>query len=173
MFSIIVAKDHNNIIGINGKLAYSFKKDLSFFKETTKKHTVVMGHNTYVSIGKPLEDRDNIILTRDASLEIDNCIVLYDKDTIQQFINDNKDTEDEIFIIGGESIYRLFLPYVKKIYCTLIDNKKLIRRDEEVSLFPDFPTGKFNLISSKQCYDIDRVSRIKFKINFNIYSRIG
>ena len=90
MFSIIVAKDHNNIIGINGKLAYSFKKDLSFFKETTKKHTVVMGRNTYVSIGKPLEDRDNIILTRDASLEIDDCIVLYDKDTIQQFINDNK-----------------------------------------------------------------------------------
>ena len=173
MFSIIVAKDHNNIIGINGKLAYSFKKDLSFFKKTTKKHVVVMGRNTYVSIGKPLEDRDNIILTRDASLEIDDCIVLYDKDTIQQFINDNKDTEDEIFIIGGESIYRLFLPYAKKIYCTLIDNKKLIRAGEEVSLFPNFPTAKFNLISSKQCFDIDRVSRIKFKINFNIYSRIG
>jgi dihydrofolate reductase len=114
MLSIIVAMDLNGLIGCKNNLPWHIPEDLKYFKEITKGKTVVMGRKTYESIGRPLPNRENIILTRDKNYFIDNCSVVHNKEEINHF---NK----EVFIIGGSEIFDLFLKDVDRFYITHID----------------------------------------------------
>lgn len=120
MISIIVAVSENGIIGKDNQLPWHIPEDLKRFKEITTGHPVIMGRNTFESIGKPLPNRTNIILTRTVKgVEVkNNCIFT---DTI--FIKALQESDLEWFVIGGESIYRYFLPYVDKIYLTRINQE--------------------------------------------------
>ena len=115
--SIITAIDTNGLIGIDNHLPWQIKEDLQFFRETTMGHPVVMGKQTWLSIGKPLDGRVNIILTHDETFQIPGCVVLNSvSQVLSTFCN------EEIFIIGGATIFEQFIPIANKIYLTRIEH---------------------------------------------------
>lgn len=116
MINIIAAISRNRVIGNNAQLPWKLPEDMRHFVKITSGCPVVMGRKTYESIGKPLKNRTNIILTRDANYKKEGCLIYQD---IQKIINDFG--KDNLMIIGGEEIYRLFLPLTERIYLTLID----------------------------------------------------
>ena len=125
MINIIAAVGKNLELGLNNKLIWNIPEDLKYFKDVTTGKTVVMGRKTYESIGRPLPNRNNIVLTRkDIVIEGVNIVKNY-----EEILN----LEDETFIIGGESIYELFLPYADNLYLTEIDDSH-----EADSYFPYF-----------------------------------
>ncbi len=113
--SIIVAFSEGNIIGKNNKMPWKLSGDLKHFKEITTGHTVVMGRKTFESIGKPLPNRKNIVLTSIPESIID-CITA---DSLKDAIAISGE-EKELFIIGGESVYKQTLPFADKLYITEI-----------------------------------------------------
>lgn len=118
MLSIIVAVANNNVIGKNNKLIWNIPEDLKRFKEITTGKKIIMGRKTFESIGRILPNRFHIILSKekDFKIENDNVLIINDINILKEYI----DSEEEFFIIGGESIYKLLLPYTKKIYLTKI-----------------------------------------------------
>lgn len=116
LVSIIVAAAENNVIGKNNDLLWHLPEDLRFFKHSTTGHTVIMGRKTYESVGKPLPNRRNIIITRQpdylaAGAEIVN--------SLHEALAISPDRE-EVFIIGGAEIYRQALPITDKLYLTRV-----------------------------------------------------
>ena len=119
MLSIIVAKAKNNVIGKDNKLIWHIPEDLKRFKNITTGHTIIMGRKTFESLGRVLPNRHHIVLCNDANLNIDdeNVEVLSDISLLDKYIND----DDEHFVIGGATIYKLLMPYCKKMYITEIN----------------------------------------------------
>jgi dihydrofolate reductase len=114
--SIIVAISSNNAIGKNNQLLWHLPADLKHFKAITTGHPIIMGRKTYDSIGKPLPNRRNIIITRQTDLAIDGAEVV---NNIADALSLCK-TENEVFIIGGAEIYKSALAFANKIYLTTI-----------------------------------------------------
>jgi dihydrofolate reductase len=118
MISIISAIGKNNEIGKNNKLLWSLPADLKHFKEITTGHPVVMGQKTFQSIGKPLPNRRNIILTLDNNFKGEDIEVFH---SIEELENNLRDEKGEIFIIGGGTIYNLFINKADKLYITHVE----------------------------------------------------
>ena len=117
MINIIAAIGENNELGYKNNLLCYLPRDLKHFKELTSGHTVIMGSKTWESLPKkPLPNRKNIVLTR-KNIQIDGAEVVNTKDEIFEII---KKEEKDVFIIGGASLYELFLPYADKLYLTKI-----------------------------------------------------
>ena len=116
MFSIIAAIGKNNELGHKGELIFHLKDDMKFFRETTKGHPVVMGRKTWDSLPGKLKNRTNIVISRHDFDGPDEII-----HNLDDFIKEYEDTSEEIFIIGGASIYEAFLPHTKTLYLTEID----------------------------------------------------
>jgi len=116
----IVAVDKNWGIGRDKKLLVHLPGDLKYFKEHTLGKTIIMGRKTLESLpgGKPLQNRKNIVLTRNRFLGAD-CTICYSKEELLSMVK-NGETE-EVFIIGGEKVYNEFLPYCDTCYVTKID----------------------------------------------------
>jgi dihydrofolate reductase len=118
MISMIVAVDNRLTIGNNNDLPWSrIPADMKHFKETTLGKPIVMGRKTFDSIGKPLPGRENIIITRDTNFSPSDVTVKHSVQEVLNIDNINK----EIFIIGGATIYKEFLPHANKLYITRID----------------------------------------------------
>ncbi|MFV0520204.1 MAG: dihydrofolate reductase [Lachnospirales bacterium] len=122
MFSIIVILSENNCIGKEGKLLWHLPEDLKRFKNITLGHKMIMGRKCFLSIPKVLEKRENIVVTRDKNFFIEHkdVTMCYDLDDI---ISKYKNSEEEVFIIGGGEIYEIFLPLAEKLYLTHVDEK--------------------------------------------------
>ncbi|MBR5389128.1 dihydrofolate reductase [Candidatus Saccharibacteria bacterium] len=153
-FSIIACVGKNLELGKNNDLIFHFKDDMKFFRETTRGHTIVMGLNTWKSLGeKPLPNRQNLILSHAPLTELpENTAQIPDFDT---FVKENKDTDEEIFIIGGATIYKIFLPYARTLYLTEVDAEK-----EADVFFPEF---------NKEDYDLTTLQSLtENQTNFNI-----
>lgn len=120
MLSIIVAIAKNNVIGNDNKLIWHISEDLKRFKEITSGKTVVMGRKTFESLPGVLPNRKHIILTRDKNFKVNSeCVeIIYDFD---ELLNKYKNSDDEVFIIGGGEIYKQLLPYSNKLYLTKIN----------------------------------------------------
>lgn len=136
MFTIIAAVGKNLELGKNGGLIWSLPNDLKFFKEKTTGKKVFMGLNTFRSLPKKLPNREHYVLT-DVKFESDDDI--NQVFNLEEFIKQNKDTKEEIFVIGGGMVYRQMLPYSKKMYLTEID---AICNDAQV-YFPNFDKTEF------------------------------
>jgi dihydrofolate reductase len=112
MISIIAAVGQNNELGKNNELLWHLSTDLKFFKKMTINHTIVMGRLTFESLHHPLANRYNIVV----STSLDNTngveVVHSFEEIVSRFLN----TDDDVFIIGGSSLYKYFLPYADKIY---------------------------------------------------------
>lgn len=115
--SIIAAIGENNELGKNNDLIWHLPNDLKFFKSVTTGKTVLMGRNTFWSLPKVLPNRTNIVIT-DMDEEYPKEVVIYN--SIDAFLEDYKNTEEEVFIIGGASIYSQFINIADKIYLTEI-----------------------------------------------------
>lgn len=114
----IAAVDRKNAIGKGGKLPWHYSSDMKFFRETTIGHAVVMGRKTWLTIGKPLKDRLNIVLSRDSNIEPqDSLLVLTDVDSVISF---NHSLTTDLFVIGGAQIYQAFLPHIEKWIITQV-----------------------------------------------------
>ena len=120
--NLIVAVDKNWAIGKDNKLLVSIPQDMKFFRETTMGKVVVMGRKTLESFpgGQPLKKRTNIVLTRDKNYQVKDAIVVNTVDELLQELK--KYDEEEIYVIGGESIYRQMLPYCKVAHVTKINH---------------------------------------------------
>jgi dihydrofolate reductase len=117
MIKAIVAMAENRVIGNAGVIPWHLPEDFKFFKATTMGHTILMGRKTYESIGKPLPGRENIVLSRTMP-ETPGVIVIRSLDELKE-PSDGRD----LFVIGGEEIYRLLLPRVQELYVTRVHSK--------------------------------------------------
>lgn len=118
MINLIVAVDKNNVIGYEGGLPWGrLPNDLKHFKNVTTGHTVVMGRKTFESIGKPLPNRHNIVMSRSNRL-FEGCATLT-PEQLPDFLEYYR--ENDVFIIGGAEIYKLFLPHANTVYLTAIN----------------------------------------------------
>lgn len=118
MLSIIVAYSNNNVIGRDNKIPWDLPKDREFFKNKTINHTIIMGRKTFESLKHVLKNRQHIILTKNKNFNVcnENVFVIHDVSEILNYIK----SKEEVFVIGGEQIYKLLMPYVEKIYITRI-----------------------------------------------------
>jgi len=114
---LIAAVDKNLAIGKGGKIPWHIKEDLQYFQKNTLNTAMIMGRSTFDSIGKPLPDRQNIVMTkspanREGVIEVSDAV---------SAIKEAKKTSNKVSIIGGESVYKEFLPLADKLLITEIN----------------------------------------------------
>lgn len=114
--TIIVAKSNNGIIGKDGDLPWRLPEDLKRFKRLTTGNIVVMGRKTYDSIGRPLPNRKNIVISRNTLLKIDGVEVEYDLIDVLK-----RNQEENVYVIGGGQIYVDALPFTERLEVTEVD----------------------------------------------------
>jgi dihydrofolate reductase len=132
--SIIVCVAKNRGIGKDNKLLFEIPEDLQHFKKITLGHPVIMGYNTFCSIGKPLSSRTNIVLN-DRGGEIAGTTFV--KDIISAIEKASAVDQKEIFFIGGASVYRQTIELADKLYITEVDSEK-----EADTFFPEYSNFK-------------------------------
>lgn len=137
MFSIIAAIGKNRELGKGGDLVFHIREDMKFFKNTTMGHTVVMGRRTWESLPKKLPGRKNVVVTRNEIDGADETVT-----ELPKYIQEHKDTEEEIFVIGGAMLYNEFLPYAKNLYLTEVDASA-----EADVFFPSFDKSHYKRIT--------------------------
>lgn len=118
MISLIAAIGRNNELGKENKLLWSLPADMKHFKNITTLHTVIMGRKTFESIGKPLPNRRNIVITRDADYKKEGVEIAHSLAGALDLI---KDKDEEIFIIGGAELYKETIKIADKLYMTHVE----------------------------------------------------
>jgi dihydrofolate reductase len=116
--SAIAAMSENRVIGDDNQLPWHLPADLKHFKNLTSGHPILMGRKTYESIGRPLPNRTNIIISRNTDFEAQGCTVV--KDIDEAIACAKKQNSEEIFIIGGAEVYKQLLPAIDRIYLTIV-----------------------------------------------------
>lgn len=135
-YSIIAAIGKNRELGKNNDLIWSLPNDLKFFRKVTTNHTIIMGRNTFESLPRMLPNRKHIVLTSRDGLPSE--VEVYKE--LKQILETYKDSEEELFIIGGASIYTQFLDYSDKLYLTEIEAE-----EKTASVyFPEFDQEKYD-----------------------------
>lgn len=132
MINIIAAIGKNRELGKDNKLLWHISDDFKRFKKLTSGHVVIMGRKTFESIGKPLLNRINIVVTRNRSWTPLGCTVCYSMDEALRQAQGKP--LKEVFIIGGAEIYKQGLKYTDKLYLTLVDKEY----PEADAFFPDY-----------------------------------
>lgn len=117
MTTIVVAMGEKNEIGFENQLLWHLPKDLKHFKEITSGHPVIMGRKTYESIGKPLPNRTNIVVSRKTDWFEEGILIV---GSIKEAIKFAKKIDEEVFIIGGGKIYEQTMDVVDKLEVTLV-----------------------------------------------------
>lgn len=119
--NIIVAVDKNWAIGYQNKLLNSIPEDMKFFRETTTGKVVVMGRKTLESFpnGRPLKNRVNIVITNQKDYEVPGAVVLHSVEEALEYVKQYN--SDDVYVIGGESIYEQMLPYCDVAHVTVMD----------------------------------------------------
>ena len=160
--NVIVAVDKNWAIGYRTKLLVSIPQDMKFFRETTTGKVVVMGRKTLESFpgGQPLKKRVNLVLTGNSSYHVKDAVIVH---TVDELLEETKkyDPED-VYVIGGESIYRQLLPHCTRAYVTKID-----RAFQADTFFPNLdqdPEWELTKVSEEQTY-------FDLEYEFTIYER--
>jgi dihydrofolate reductase len=138
--SLVVAASTNNVIGSDGGLPWHLPDDLRHFKRLTTGNPIVMGRRTFESIGRPLPDRRNIVMTRDPDYVAPDCDVVSSVREALELVED----ADEVMIIGGGQVYRDFLPHADRIYLTRVQADV-----EGDTYFPDIDEAGWRLVSSE------------------------
>lgn len=137
--------NRSRAIGKDNQLLWSIPEDLIHFKKLTLNHTVIMGRKTWESIPekfRPLPNRQNIVITRDEKYIAPGALIA---NSIQEGLEKAKETEGtEIFIIGGGEIYKQSMPYVKKLYLTIVESEV-----EGDTFFPEYE--EFKVINRQKC----------------------
>lgn len=117
--ALIAAVASNGIIGADNRLPWHLPEDLGHFRKLTSGHSVIMGRKTWQSIGRPLPDRQNIVVSRDAGLRLDGVTVANSLDEALRVAH----RPDPVFVIGGEALFRSALPFATVLYLTEIERE--------------------------------------------------
>jgi dihydrofolate reductase len=129
LVTMIVAMAQNGVIGRDNTLPWRLPEDLRRFKAITMGKSILMGRKTFESIGKPLPGRLNFVLTRNRNWHAEGVVVVGSVDEALQKVRES----DELIAIGGAEIYRLFMPFARRIYLTQVHAE--VPGD---TIFPDF-----------------------------------
>ena len=129
MISLIAAIGKNRELGKDGDLVFHIKEDMKYFKETTMGHKVLMGRKTWESLPGKLPGRENIVVSRHEVPGAD--MVIHD---LGEFLRENAESEEEIFVIGGGMVYFEALPYARNLYLTEVD----VEVKDADTFFPEF-----------------------------------
>jgi dihydrofolate reductase len=129
LISLIVAMDHNRVIGNKGKLPWHISADLKNFRAITMGKPIIMGRKTHESIGRPLPGRENVVITRDKNYKVEGCTILHSLEEVYERFTDT----DEIMIMGGADLYEQTLDKANRIYLTEVHAEV-----EGDTYFPDF-----------------------------------
>ena len=153
ILSIISAIGKNNEIGQKNALLWNLPADMKHFKETTTGHAVIMGQRTFESIGRPLPNRRNIVLTLDKNFKADGAEIVNSVDEIMELLKTPSPFGhsplaggEEVFVIGGGQIYKLFINKADKLYITHVDAEF---KDAD-TYFPIIEESKWNKISEEK-----------------------
>lgn len=158
--SILVAFDKNKLIGGNNSIVWKLPADMKRVRLLTTGNTIIMGENTYHSIGKPLPNRKNVILSDNPSFVVEGAIVVHSKEEALEVCKDDK----EVFVFGGASVYKLFLEDVTRMYITYIDHEF-----EGDTYFPKFNLTNWQL---KYCSKGRQDDRNVLKYWYSILERV-
>lgn len=157
MISFVAAVAENSVIGKDGKLIWRIPKDLAKFKEITYGGTMIMGRKTFLSLPGILKGRKHIVLTRDRDFKVDNAQV-----EVVNSISDIKpyiDAEEEYYVIGGGEIFKLLLPYAKKIYLS-----RLHKEYEGDTFFPHINNEEWYVSNEEEIFDEASDTAFTFQI---------
>lgn len=141
--SAIVATDLNGCIGKGNQIPWHLPADLKYFRMLTTGHTVIMGRKTFESIGKPLPNRVNIVISRKSDYEAEGCTVVQDIEMALELSKSNK--SEKVFIIGGGEIYRQSQNLWQSLFLTLVETEI---QDGEV-FFPAIHESEWELLESR------------------------
>ncbi|MBK7226923.1 MAG: dihydrofolate reductase [Saprospiraceae bacterium] len=161
IISCIVAMNQDRIIGNDNQIPWYLPADLKYFKKITTGHHILMGRKCYESIGKPLPNRTNIILTRNPYFVVSNCITIHTLEEGILIAKQNK--ENELFIIGGGEIYERSKHLWNKIYITEVD-----LQCEGSVRFPEVDYDEWKEIHCEE-HLADQKNRMNYK--FKIFER--
>lgn len=155
MISLIACIGKNNELGKDNKLCFHIKEDMDFFKRKTRDKTVLMGRKTYESIGHPLKNRINCVATRDPASLSGNVIACVSVPTFLE------NCRDDIFVIGGASIYAQALPHADVIYLTEVDETA-----DADAFFPEFDKAlyKRRVLKTGDNFEIVEYRRKKWRL---------
>jgi dihydrofolate reductase len=118
--SVIVAMANNGTIGKDNQLLWKLSDDLKLFKKRTSGHAVIMGRKTFESIGKPLPNRINIVISRSKTYHAEGCFIANNLEKALEIAKEQSN-EEEVFVIGGEQIYKLAEKIANKLYLTKVN----------------------------------------------------
>jgi dihydrofolate reductase len=152
IISFVVAIAENNAIGKDNGLLWHLPADLKHFKQITNGHTIIMGRKTFDSMGKPLPNRRNIVITRNADLKIEGAEVTTSLDDALALCK----TEEEVFIIGGAEIYKEALDKTDRIYLTTVH-----QGFEGDAYFPELDRNKW-VETAREEHQPDEKNKIAF-----------
>ena len=152
----IVAVDRNGAIGKGGKLPWHYSADLKFFKETTTGSACVMGYKTWRTLKKPLPNRVNIVLSRQSEIEPQGSVLVV-RD-VESVLSLAKDLKGDLFVIGGEQVYRSFLPHIERWIVTEVP----LTIEDADAFVPENYLERFVLTESRS---------LEVDLNVSVYDR--
>ena len=155
--ALVVAHAHDRVIGREGGMPWHFSEDLRHFKRLTRGHAVLMGRKTYESIGRPLPDRRNLVISRQPGYAAEGCEVF---PSFEAALAAARETDPLPFVIGGAAIYSLALPRATRLYVTEID--EAIEGDTR---FPAYDPAAW--------VEIDRIAGEDRRLTFRTLERSG
>lgn len=162
MISLIAAIGKNNELGKNNTLVWSMPTDLKYFREKTSGHPVIMGRKTFESIGRPMPNRRNIIITRDLDYKKDGIEVVH---SLNEALSLLPKKNEEIFIIGGEEIFKQSMSLADRLYITHIEAED---KDAD-TFFPEIIPVVWNEVSHEEH---QKDEKNPFDYTFSVYEKI-
>jgi dihydrofolate reductase len=153
--SLIAGIGSNNELGRDNKLLWNLPADMKHFRDTTSGHPVIMGRKTFESIGRSLPNRRNIIITGDPSYTRDGIEVVH---SLDEAIALFKDTDDEVFVIGGAEIYKLAISIADKLYITHI-----AKAFEADTFFPNIDSSQWEE-TSRETHEPDEKNNYAYAL---------
>lgn len=158
MLSIIVAVAANGVIGDKNRLLWHISEDLRNFKRITTGHPVIMGRKTFESLGRPLPNRTNVIISRQ-NIEVDGCTVVHSlAEAVALFPR-----EEEVFVIGGAQIYAEALPVADRFYLTRVEHDY-----EGDTSFPAWNPAEWRKVGAER---FERGEKYEYPFVFEVYER--
>lgn len=161
--SLIVAVAQNNAIGKDNQLLWKIRDDLKLFKQTTEGHVVIHGRKSFESVGKPLPNRTNIVITRNTNYQPAGAFVVHSlKEAIE--LGEKLEQKGELFILGGAEIYKQSLSLVNRMYLSHVETT----REDADTFFPEVDLSNWQKIKS-QTFNASDVNEFGFE--FCVYEK--
>jgi dihydrofolate reductase len=147
--SLIVAMSANRVIGRDNKMPWHLSADLKHFRALTMNAPILMGRKTFESIGKPLDGRTNLILSKNSNYQPEGCFVF---NSFETALNAAQNYGEELFIIGGATLYEMTLPLAQRLYLTDIEAEF-----EGDTFFPEMDFNEWNEVACECVSDDEKV----------------